>query len=173
MEQPKGLSLQDVDIIKHTAQFVAKNGKNFLVALTEREKQNPQFDFLMPTHDWFSYFLKLVDAYQQCITIKQKEIDKISQNLKDKGYILNQCSEKFEYEKQMQERKKKKKEDQEEEFNYVSQIDWNDFVIVETINFQEAEEAAPTKPTQPVLSGVSAQSNQPPAQQQPPAQTQN
>ena len=30
-------------MIQHTAQFAAKNGKNFLVALSEREKNNPQF----------------------------------------------------------------------------------------------------------------------------------
>jgi splicing factor 3A subunit 1 len=28
----------DLDVIKHTAMFVAKNGKRFLVSLTEREK---------------------------------------------------------------------------------------------------------------------------------------
>jgi splicing factor 3A subunit 1 len=53
VEPPRNLSQLDLDIIKHTASFVAKNGKKFLVALTEREKQNPQFEFLRPTHDLF------------------------------------------------------------------------------------------------------------------------
>ena len=35
----------EVDIIKHAAQFVAENGQRFLIALTEREKSNPQFEF--------------------------------------------------------------------------------------------------------------------------------
>ena len=57
----------DMDIIKLTAQFVAKNGQKFLIALTEREKNNPQFDFLKPTHQMFAFFTSLVDAYSKCI----------------------------------------------------------------------------------------------------------
>lgn len=30
-------------MIQHTAQYVAINGKDFLIALSEREKNNPQF----------------------------------------------------------------------------------------------------------------------------------
>ena len=39
----------DMDIIKLTAQFVARNGQKFLVGLTQREARNPQFDFLKPS----------------------------------------------------------------------------------------------------------------------------
>jgi len=46
----------DSDVIKLTAQFVAKNGQRFLQGLTEREQRNPQFDFLKPTHGLFGYF---------------------------------------------------------------------------------------------------------------------
>ncbi len=63
-----------MDIIKHCAQFVAKNGQKFLVALTEREKQNVQFDFLKPTHPMFSFFTNLVDAYNNCLNPKKEDI---------------------------------------------------------------------------------------------------
>jgi len=46
----------EMDIIKHAAQFVAENGQRFLIALTEREKSNPQFEFLKPTHSLFPFF---------------------------------------------------------------------------------------------------------------------
>lgn len=68
---------------------MAKNGKKFLVTLTEREKSNQQFDFLKPTHDLFPYFMSLVDAYTKIISISKKDIDKIIMCLKDKQYILN------------------------------------------------------------------------------------
>lgn len=42
----KSLTPTDFDIIKVTAQFVARNGIPFLKALSEREQTNPQFDFL-------------------------------------------------------------------------------------------------------------------------------
>merc|ERR1712187_908004 len=53
----------DMDIIKLTAQFVARNGQKFLIGLTQRESRNPQFDFLKPTHALFGYFTSRVDAY--------------------------------------------------------------------------------------------------------------
>lgn len=71
VEHPLNVMLLDLDIIKHTAQFVAKNGQKFLIALTEREKQNPQFEFLKPNHALFSFFTNLVDAYSKCIMPKK------------------------------------------------------------------------------------------------------
>lgn len=57
----------DMDIIKLTAQFVARNGQKFLIGLTQRESRNPQFDFLKPTHALFGYFTSLVDSYTKCL----------------------------------------------------------------------------------------------------------
>lgn len=74
VEHPPNVSLLDFDIIKHTAQFVAKNGQKFLIALTEREKQNPQFEFLKPNHALFAFFTSLVDAYSKCIMPKKVTI---------------------------------------------------------------------------------------------------
>jgi splicing factor 3A subunit 1 len=61
----------DYEIIKLTAQFVARNGQKFLLSLTERETDNPQFDFLKPNHTHFAYFTSLVDAYTKIIMPKQ------------------------------------------------------------------------------------------------------
>ena len=60
---------QDMDIIKHSAQFVAENGQRFLIALTEREKNNPQFEFLKPTHNLFPYFTTQIDSYSTIINM--------------------------------------------------------------------------------------------------------
>lgn len=40
----------DIDVMKATAQFTARNGGQFLEELTKREAQNPQFDFMRPGH---------------------------------------------------------------------------------------------------------------------------
>ena len=50
------------DVVKLTAQFVARNGRQFLSNLISREK-NYQFDFLRPQHSLFNYFTKLVEQY--------------------------------------------------------------------------------------------------------------
>lgn len=49
--------------MKLTAQFVARNGRQFLVNLMNREQRNYQFDFLRPQHSLYPYFLKLIEQY--------------------------------------------------------------------------------------------------------------
>lgn len=51
------------DLIRLTALFVARNGRQFLTQLMNREVRNYQFDFLKPQHSNFSYFSKLVEQY--------------------------------------------------------------------------------------------------------------
>lgn len=114
VEPATSITLLDMDIIKLSAQFVAKNGQKFLLALTEREKQNPQFDFLKPTHQLFSFFTSLVGAYSDCINPSRKEVERIRQFANEKMAILNAAGERFEFEQQ-QTQLKKTKDDREEE----------------------------------------------------------
>lgn len=58
------------DVVKLTAQFVARNGRQFLTNLMNREQRNYQFDFLRPQHSLFNYFTKLVEQYTKvCRTV--------------------------------------------------------------------------------------------------------
>lgn len=54
------ISPMDVDVIKLTAQFIARNGRPFLTNLMSKEQRNPMFDFLKPQHSHFNYFTKYV-----------------------------------------------------------------------------------------------------------------
>lgn len=57
------------DIVKLTAQFVARNGRQFLTNLMNREARNYQFDFLRPQHSLFQYFTRLLEQYTKvCVT---------------------------------------------------------------------------------------------------------
>ena len=55
------------DVIKLTAQFVARNGRAFLNSLAQKEARNFQFDFLRPNHSLFGYFNKLVEEYTKVL----------------------------------------------------------------------------------------------------------
>lgn len=57
--------LQDLDLVKLTAQFVARNGKGFLTDLAMKEARNMEFNFLKPTHSMFTFFTALCDAYSK------------------------------------------------------------------------------------------------------------
>ena len=72
-ELPEKLSEGDQAIIQHTAQYSAKNGKNFLVALSEREKNNPQFEFLRTASKNHGYFIRLVSAYTNVLEMTVEE----------------------------------------------------------------------------------------------------
>jgi splicing factor 3A subunit 1 len=132
----------EMDIIKHAAQFVAENGQRFLIALTEREKSNPQFEFLKPTHSLFPFFTTLIDSYSTLLNMyKNKKNDplklKLMTNVADKHAIFTRAGQRFEYENLQKQMKKKRDEVEEEERNKMAMIDWNDFVVVQTIDFKD------------------------------------
>ena len=60
---PPKIHSMDLDIIKLTAQFVARNGGQFHIGLMNREHKNPQFEFLKHTHPLNPYFTALIDSY--------------------------------------------------------------------------------------------------------------
>ncbi|OMJ90611.1 hypothetical protein SteCoe_7010 [Stentor coeruleus] len=129
----------DMDMIKTTALFTAKNGKNFWMGLSERESKNPQFSFLKPSHALFSYFTSLVESYSRCLLPKLDDIKNLQRNLSDRESILQRCLERFSYEKNLEKNQRSKEEMEEEERQQMSMIDWHDFVVVETIDFADEE----------------------------------
>lgn len=147
--QPKLLAKVDVDIIKLTAQFVAKNGEKFLMGVMERESKNPQYEFLKPTHMLFPYFTSLVDAYSLCLLPRVDHIKTLQANLLSSESVLQRCLEKFKFEMTQLKNSKTKEEIEAEERQQLAMIDWNDFVVVETIDFDEEEELpTPVGPVQ-------------------------
>ena len=56
---PPSISAFDLDVVKLTAQFVARNGRQFLTNLMNREQRNYQFDFLRPQHSLFQGYIYL------------------------------------------------------------------------------------------------------------------
>jgi splicing factor 3A subunit 1 len=131
------ISPLDMDIIKATAQFVARNGQRFLTGLSEREMKNPQFDFLKPQHNLFGYFTYLVESYAKCL--RKEDINKLNTYASDTEFLIKKANERYLWEKLSKESQKKKDILDEAERNQMAQIEWNDFAIVEVIDFTEEE----------------------------------
>ena len=134
------ISGTELDIIKISAQFVAKNGQKFLSDLIKREKDNPQFDFMKPQHTLFGYFTFLVGCYAKILNNKNEILSKIITYATDTDEILRKTHQNFLYENKINKISRGKKFSQEdllteEEKSKLKQIDWYDFVVVETINF--------------------------------------
>ena len=128
----------DSEIIKLTALYVARNGSRFLNGITQREQRNPQFDFLKPTHQLFTYFQKLVEAYSKVLHPKKEDLGSISKLASD----WFETSQKLlaVAEKERQERQARASRNHVESERVASaMIDWQDFVVAGTIEFTDDE----------------------------------
>ncbi|XP_019717333.1 splicing factor 3A subunit 1 isoform X1 [Hippocampus comes] len=146
---PPSIAAFDLDVVKLTAQFVARNGRQFLTQLMQKEQRNYQFDFLRPQHSLFNYFTKLVEQYTK-ILIPPKgllvKLKKESENPKD---VMDQVRYRVEWAKYQERERKKEEEEREKERVAYAQIDWHDFVVVETVDFQPNEQGHFPPPTTP------------------------
>jgi hypothetical protein len=138
------------DIIKLTSKFISTHGRQFLLELVSREQGNHHFDFLKPQHGQFPYMTKLIMQYA---LIQNPPLDILEQLKKDstsQKHVLDRVRMRAEWNKMLEAERLKKEEAEEKEKNLYSQIDWHDFVVVETIDYQynEVGEYPPTTPDQ-------------------------
>ncbi|PYH44944.1 putative pre-mRNA splicing factor [Aspergillus saccharolyticus JOP 1030-1] len=161
-EQPKGppepsefhfsarmpiINAQDLEVVKLTALYVARRGKSFMTALSQREARNFQFDFLRPQHSLYSFFTRLVDQYTillreqgiDAATTEKKRIAELERNVQNKYHVLDRAKERAEWVKYQAQQKQKKEEAEEKERIAYAEIDWHDFVVVETVLFTDAD----------------------------------
>ncbi|EEQ90816.2 hypothetical protein RJZ56_002862 [Blastomyces dermatitidis] len=144
----------DLEVVKLTALFVAKRGKSFMTALSQRETRNFQFDFLRPQHSLYQFFTRLVDQYTSLLQVDESDgpnstssrIVELEKNVKDKYHILDRAKQRSEWVKFQEQQKQKKEEQDEQERIAYAQIDWHDFVVVETVLFTEADDQAELPP---------------------------
>ncbi|OVA12111.1 SWAP/Surp [Macleaya cordata] len=137
---PEGITGEELDIIKLTAQFVARNGKSFLTGLTSREINNPQFHFLKPTHSMFMFFTALADAYSKVLMPQTGLMEKLSKSVVDMTTVLERCLHRLEWERSQEQARQKAEDEIEQERMQMAMIDWHDFVVVETIEFADDED---------------------------------
>lgn len=142
------ISAQDLDIVKLTALFVAKNGRSFATTLAQRESTKSQFDFLRPQHSLHQFYTRLIDQYTSLLNsgiveggrIEKERISELDQNVKNRFRILEKARKRAEWVKFQETEKSKKEEEAEAEKLAYAQIDWHDFVVVETVLFDEQDE---------------------------------
>ena len=144
------ISAKDLEIVRLTALFVAKNGRHFMTTLSQRETGNYQFDFLRPNHSLHNFFQRLIDQYSLLLRAggmdgeggkqQQERMKELQANVDDKYHILARAKQRAEWFKFQDEQKQKKEEDAEKEKLSYASIDWHDFVVVETVLFTEADD---------------------------------
>lgn len=146
---PPSISALDLDIVKLTAQFVARNGRQFLTNLMNREQRNFQFDFLRPQHSLFQYFTKLLEQYTKVLIPPKDLLPRLRHEAFNMDKILEQVKYRAEWLKYQEAQRRKEEEELERERVAYAQIDWHDFVVVETVDYQQFEVGNFPAPTTP------------------------
>uniref|UniRef100_A0A914YRS9 Splicing factor 3A subunit 1 n=1 Tax=Panagrolaimus superbus TaxID=310955 RepID=A0A914YRS9_9BILA len=135
---PSTINGFDLDVLRLTALFVARNGRQFLTSLMNKEIRNFQFDFLKPQHSNFPYFTKLVEQYSKVILPPQDVDVELS---KSSGFdkVMEDVKYRVAWEKHQKAIKDRANEESERERVAYAQIDWHDFVVVQTVDYQPSE----------------------------------
>ncbi|XP_065216970.1 splicing factor 3A subunit 1 [Planococcus citri] len=146
---PPSISALDLDIVKLTAQFVARNGRNFLTTLMNKEQRNYQFDFLRPQHSLFQYFTKLLEQYTKVLIPPKDLTNKLREESTHPQVVLDQVKYRADWQRHQEAQKRKEEMIIEKERIAYAQIDWHDFVVVETVDYQMSEIGNFPPPTTP------------------------
>ncbi|KAI0563976.1 Splicing factor 3A subunit 1 SF3-A [Gracilaria domingensis] len=131
---PNALSL---DVMKLTAQYVASTDSQFISALARKESRNSLFDFLKPMHPHNLVFQRLTDAYRAILSSneqKKEMLELLRKQSESRDVIMEEVWYMHNWECQKAEREYEAALDKGEKMK-VAQIDWYDFVVLETIEF--------------------------------------
>lgn len=148
------ISAQDLEIVKLTALYAAKNGRSWITQLSQREGGNYQFDFLRPQHSLNMYFNRLVEQYKDLIegetadggAPQKKRIAEMQANVDNRFNVLERAKKRAEYVQYQEKQREEKEEKAEKDRVAFAQIDWHDFSVIATITFEAADEVADMPP---------------------------
>ncbi|CCW63367.1 unnamed protein product [Phytomonas sp. EM1] len=78
-----------MDTMSCTAQYVAKYGENFLIAVQSKQKHNPAFRFLKSEDVRHEGFLSLVESYKRILNFGEDETETRLENMQKRDYVLH------------------------------------------------------------------------------------
>lgn len=136
-----------------TALFTARSGRHFISELSQREARNYQFDFLRPSHSLFGYFNRTVEQYTKLLLASKESQARLERRsggsnkegeerlLAGRRETLKDAKLRAEWVKWESSRQQELDDQEEAERIAIAEIDWQDFVVVSTVEFTEGDEA--------------------------------
>lgn len=143
---PEGISTSDLELMKVSAQFAARNGKAFLTALASHKASEPSFAFLRPTHSLHRFFVSLTAAYARVMTPPASLLIGLKKDVLSKTPCLRRAMHRLAYERERDREEELRREREEKEREAMLSTDWQAFVVVETIEFEMGEESGLPRP---------------------------
>ncbi len=143
-ELPESISAVALDVVGLAAQHVALNGPPFLQALLNRERNTPLFAFLDSSHAHHELFESLVRQYEHVLQRHKAGQETREQLLaEDRAAVLQRVLKRVEWERAEREKKArevaaaKKGIARADDDVMASQVDWDDFVVVQLIELAD------------------------------------
>jgi splicing factor 3A subunit 1 len=144
------ISALDMDVIKLTAQFAARNGKQFILHLSQKESRNPQFDFLKPHHNLHQFYQTLMKQYVLMLNPSEPILNRVRKCAFNSADHLNVVKRRAQIEKLERKRIQEEESAHNAELEAFNKIDWHDFSVAETVMFgpedQISDLATPLSP---------------------------
>jgi len=110
--------------------------------LISQHQKNARYHFLKPIDPRFTYFQKLVTAYNECIVLHKDMMSDLEKDL-DFDTVHSQALGQAIYSVERENERKQLEADNAANEMAMKLIDWHDFAIVETITFDEDNEYYP------------------------------
>ena len=148
------ISASDLDVLKMAAMFGARHGKSFLSNIANRERSNPVFEFLLGSSQRHTLFQSYLTAYEEIVNPHKNSLEILHEEVDNKLGALTIANDVAKWREDEKQRRKDKTTNEELERMRYQSIDWQDFVVVDTIEFPEEEIK------QPLRSESSGNSNQ-------------
>lgn len=140
---PEGLTTLDLDIMRLTAQYAARNGESWVNALAKRESGNPRFLFLRQNHSLNQFFKQLADAYSRVLSPPKDVREQLKKDAQDPASILSRALVRLEWDRAKAKEEEATKAEADKERELLSTIDWTDFAVVETLQFDLDDASLP------------------------------
>lgn len=149
------INTQDLDVLRLTARFCAKNGRDWQHELLRREHTNPQLEFLRSSHSFHQYFNAMVEQYRKLMDLDgtnfpefslEKRKQRVKEIIANPRSVLDRAKERAAYDNQQTQDKREQQEAADREKREFGEVDWNDFDLVETIVFDEEDKSEQYEP---------------------------
>jgi splicing factor 3A subunit 1 len=154
------ISAKDFEVVKLTALYTARCGENWLKELRNRESGNFQFDFLRQNHSFWQFFRSLVEQYKTLLEDEvsvETRVAELRQNVNNRYDIVKRAKDRSEYIKYVSAEKEKEVKRKEDERKDFQSINWTEFAVVTTVNFDEVDDGRDL-PTPTLLNDLQSQS---------------
>ena len=151
------ISACELDVIRHTAYYVARHGKAIISQIAQdRDRHGSRFDFLKGSSPRFALYQRFLNSYAKVLQPPRGLVEALQDDADNLHSALTLATETIEWRKADDEARRNKESEAERQRNLFHMIDWQDFVVVETIDFGEGAGAAATPGAPPPLPPRSA-----------------